>query len=237
MAFDPAKLPKLHNFLALYNSGMMNNLDEDMYKSFGGDDILKNLKEFDPDARWEYTAAGMGNEGSGGPSDKGSYRLQFDVSKLPKPKFGDMYEARNTDLVENMKDPSYKYDDEYYGSITHAKNVTKPKDPFWTKIAPLVVGMGAPMGAGYLAGMGIGGAGLTSGLTGSGLGNAAGGALGKAIASGVKGLPSMAGGISQGNFNPTSLAKTGLSFVPGMQSVSQWLPVLQAAYGMTKGRR
>lgn len=234
MAFDVNKLPKLHNFLALYNSGMMNNLDDDMYKAYGGDDIIKSLKEFDPDAHWEYTAPGMGNEGSGGPSDKGSYRLQFDISKLPKPKGMDTYEARNTELTGGMYNPAMKYDDENYGSITHSKNVKKPKDPLWTKLAPMVPGMLAPWAAGYLATMGIGGAGLTGAATGSGLGAGASGALGKAISSGVKALPGIAGGVSQGNY--TGLAKAGLSFVPGMQSVSQWLPVAQAAYGMTRGR-
>lgn len=238
MAFDPAKLPKLQNFLNYYRSGLDGNtMTQEMYDAYGGDDILATLKQFDPNASWEYHD-NMTGGGEGGPSGVGGYVLNYDQSKLPKTKFGSVFNVKQAGQGNDVYDDKYVYDDENYGKITHYKNVKKPKDPMWTKIAPLVVGMGGPALGAALAGAGIGGAaGLTSAVTGSGMGSMASGALGKGIAGMVRGMPSMASNAASGNWQGAGMSAlgSGLGMAGGaMADIGRWLPVANGALGMMR---
>jgi hypothetical protein len=157
----------LEAFLHAVTSGH-NVLTQEMYDHFGGDAILDALRKYDPDAR--FTETQMPGEGNGI-----GYRLDFDASKLPASKGGMAgYDLNPSNLHDNVKNPGAVYDDPVYGSVTNSANFYKDADPLWTKLAPIAVGMLAPMAGAALAGAGIGGtAGLTAAATGSGLGGAA----------------------------------------------------------------
>jgi len=249
MAFDPNKLPKLQNFLNYYTEGHMGDgggMNQEMYDYYQGDEMLKMLQQFDPSASWEYND-NMTGGGEGGPSGVGGYKLNYNHALLPKSKFGDEFIKPVKDKTE-VYDDKYVYDDENYGKITLSKNVKKPKDPMWTKLAPLAVGMGGPMIGAALAGAGIGGAaGLTSSVTGSGMGAAAGGMLGKGIGGAVKALPGFARNVSSGNWAGAGMSALGagagvmgglggtLGHVgQGLSTVGKWLPLANAAAGMMR---
>jgi hypothetical protein len=248
MAFDPAKLPKLQSFLDYFRSGYDgNSMTQEVYDAYKGDDMLNLLKEFDPDASWSYNDNTTGG-GEGGPSGQGAYVLNYNASKLPKSKYGSFLDVKPVKEGTEVYDDKYTYDDENYGKVTHYKNVKKPKDPMWTKLAPLVVGMGGPMVGAALAGAGIGGAaGLTSAVTGSGMSGAAGGALGKGISGAVKALPGAGRSIAGGDWRGLAGSAAGMGLgmlggmggavgnvAQGMSSLSRWLPVANAAYGMMR---
>lgn len=169
--------PSLRSWLLQQKSGY-NVLTPEMYNYFGGDEILKQLQQFDPNARWTVSDIG-GNEG--GPSGQG-LRLDFDPSKLPGvggPGAGrSIYDTGFVPVYDNsnLHNADMTYDDPYFGRLTPYKNVVKPKADWWEYAAPLAVGLLAPYAAAGLAGAGIGGtAGLTSSVTGSGVAAGAGG--------------------------------------------------------------
>lgn len=232
MAFDLNainKIPDLSGFLRYYRSGYGNgNTNQEMYDYFGGDDILRALQKFDPDARWNVDEDGVGNK---------SYNLSYDVSKLPSNKFGDFLNMKPIYNDKNdLYDSKIQYHDDNWGQITHTKNVKKAKDPMWTKVAPLVPGMLAPWAAGMLAAGGIGaGAGLTSGVTGSGL--AAGAKAPGFLANMVRGLPGIGSNISSGNWG--NLGQTAASVAGGamgMPNLGTAINLAKTGYNLTRSR-
>lgn len=155
----------LETFLHLVTSGH-NVLTPEMYQHFGGDAILKELQKYDPNARFTETL--MGSEGS----DTGM-RLDFDATLLPKSERGMAgFDLNPSNLHENLRTNRPAGDDDVYGSVRNSSEFAPDQEALWTKLAPLVVSMGAPLAAGALAGAGIGAAGMTAGVTGSGLGGA-----------------------------------------------------------------
>ena len=240
MAFDPGKLPKLQNFLNYYTGGHMGDsggMNQEMYDFYGGDEMLKIMQQFDPNAYWEYMDNTTGGN-EGGPSGQGGYKLNYNQALLPKTKFGDVFNVKPIADGREVYDDKYVYDDENYGKVTHYKNVKKAKDPMWTKLAPLVVGVGGPMAGDALAGAGIGGAaGLTSAVTGSGMGGAASGALGKGISSMVRGMPNTAQAAVNGDWRGAagSALGAGLGMAGGtLASIGKWLPLANSAVGMMR---
>lgn len=153
----------LESFLRAITSGH-NVLSREMLDHFGGDDIIKALQAYDPDARLtETTMPGESNGQQG-------WRVDFDWSKLPQSKAGSDWSINPSNLHDKVKNPGAVYDDPVYGSVTNSANFYKDADKLWTKLAPMAVGALAPMAGAALAGAGIGGAaGLTAGATGSGL--------------------------------------------------------------------
>ena len=158
----------LETFLAMYRSGQ-NVLTPEMYEYFGGDAMLEQLRKYDPNATFTDTAT-YGGEGGDGPMGK---RLDFEISKLPSVHGIAPYQLSLSNAHERVKDPSKVYDDPNYGSVTDARNFYKDPDAKWTKFAPLVVSLLAPMAGGALAAAGIG-AGGTAGITGAAAGLGAG---------------------------------------------------------------
>lgn len=174
----------LETFLHAVTSGH-NVLTQEMYDHFGGEAILDALRKYDPEARFTETRMG-------GDDDRIGYRLDFDASKLPASKGGKAgFDLNPSNLHDRTKNPNAVYDDPVYGKVTNSANFYKDADAEWTKYAPLVVSVLAPMAGSALAAAGIGGtAGLTAGVTGSGLGGAA--TIGKAGAQLIAKLPNLA---------------------------------------------
>jgi len=187
----------LEDFLRAYTSGA-NIFTPEMLDHFGGQDaLLSALRTFDPNAQATTTELGGGEGGGGGTG----VRFDFDVSKAPTSKGGTLgLDLRNSNFGK-LKDPNAVYSDDNYGSVTNSKNVVKPTDPLWVKLAPLLVSVAAPYAGGALAGMGIGGAaGMTAAATGSGLSGAS--SLPTWLTSQLAKAPSYAGQIANGQFNP-----------------------------------
>lgn len=200
-AADPVSA-NLRGWLQQFRSGM-NVLSPEMYQLYNGDEILRELQKFDPNARWTPTAQ-WGGEGGDGPM---GYRLDYDVTKLPTvggPGGGrDVFGWAAVQDGANLIRPEMVYEDPYYGKITPSQNIKKAADPWWTYAAPLAVGVVAPWAAGLAAGAGIGGAaGLTSAVTGSGVAPGATSWWTNAM----RGAPSVAKQVASGNFNPAAFA-------------------------------
>jgi hypothetical protein len=198
--------PSLRNFLLQYVSGY-NVLPQEMYDLYGGDEILRQLQQYDPSAKWVPTAT-YGGEGGDGPM---GYRLEFDPRALPAvdgPGGGKNFFETGLAPVhdgEDMYRGEMVYEDPIYGTLTPRQNIKKAADPWWTYAAPLAVGVLAPWAAGGLAAAGVGGtAGLTGAVTGSGVAAAAGGSPWWAQA--LRGLPNYARQIDTGTFNPATAA-------------------------------
>lgn len=202
----------LEDFLRAYTSGA-NIFTPEMLDHFGGQDaLLSALRTFDPNAQATTTELGGGEGGGGGTG----VRFDFDVSKAPTSKGGTLgLDLRNSNFGK-LKDPNAVYSDDNYGSVTNSKNVVKPTDPLWVKLAPLLVSVAAPYAGGALAGMGIGGAaGMTAAATGSGLSGAS--SLPTWLTSQLAKAPSYAGQIANGQFNPiNTLLNIGLGQGAGM---------------------
>jgi hypothetical protein len=229
----------LASFLRQYHSGQ-GTMTPEMYAHFGGDDILAQLKKFDPNAGVTDTSIG-GGEGGDGQMGK---RLDFDISKLPSSKSGlDVLDMRTTSGAKEkdgytfLRNKDAVFQDENYGEITHAKNIGKNSDfldKYGPMIGPLLVSMVAPMAApamfgamsGGVLGAGALGAGFTSGVTGGAAGLGAGsipGAMGAGTFSASNapswlkqlGKPSslkgLGGQIQKGKFNPMAAAGTAAS--------------------------
>lgn len=148
-----------------------------MYQYFGGDDILKQLQQYDPNAKWTDTDLGGGEGGSRGTGK----RLDFDITKMPTSKLpnGQVHGlhglAPSNGSSGGLINPGYKWDDPVYGSVTDSKNLKFKREGIdkWAPAIAALIAMGGPAIAGALAGAGIGGAGLTGAVTGSGVGGSA----------------------------------------------------------------
>lgn len=224
--------PDLGTFLNYYNSGYgSQTMSEEMFNHWGGNDLLEAIRKYDPNAQWTQGQMGGENGGNG-------YRLDFDLNKMPTPAgfkdWGEGINARSSSFGDMINKNMVK-NDPHYGSITHVKNIKKPSDKWWTYAAPLAVGIGGPMLGGYLASLGIGGAGLTSAATGSGLT----GSAPKWLANTLKGLPKSVGSMAKNGFNPMQLAGLAGGMIPGMQNVGQMLQyykMASMAKNLMKGR-
>lgn len=223
----PNTTPDLSGFLRFYRSGQWSDLDQSQYDYWGGDDILKALQKYDPDARWDY---GVDDNGV-----KTNYNLKYDQSKLPGNKFGDFLNMKPIYTDHNeLYDPKLQYKDENWGQITHTRNVKKPTDPLWTKVAPLVPGIVAPWAAGLLAASGVGAAGLASSVTGSGLAGGAGSGWGSSL---VRGLPGIGRSIASGDWS--NLGQTAAGVAGGAMGVPQLgtaVNLAKTGYNLTRSR-
>jgi hypothetical protein len=171
----------LASILQALQSGS-SQFSQDQLDYYGGRDaILSALRSFDPNAQITETDIGGGEGGSQGRG----FRFDYDPSKAPKSKGGTLGH------------------DAAYGKVTNSANVVKAQDPLWVKLAPLLVSIAAPMAGGALAGMGIGGAGLTAAATGSGLGAAS--SLPAWATNLIGKAPNLARTLASGSFDPVSL--------------------------------
>ena len=156
----------LETFLAAYRSGH-NVLTPEMYAYYGGDNLLNEIRKFDPNATFSDVQAGPDSPERG-------MRLDFDINKLPAVNGIAPDKLMLSNAHDRVKDPSKVYNDPNYGSVTDGRNFYKDQDAEWTKYAPLVVSLLAPMAGGALAAAGIGAAGGTAGVTGAAAGLGAG---------------------------------------------------------------
>jgi len=223
----------LETFLRAYTSGA-NVFTPEMLDHFGGKDaLLSALRTFDPNAQATVTDLGGGEGGSSGQG----VRFDFDVSKAPTSKGGTLgLDLRNSNFGQ-LKNKNAVFADDNYGSVTNSRNVVKPTDPLWVKLAPLVVGALAPMAGAAMAGAGIGGAaGLTAGATGSGLTGAS--SLPSWLTSQLAKAPTYAGQIAGGNFNPVSMiANAALGQGAGMLGVDPGIAKTALTLGQLAARR
>ncbi len=215
----------LETFLHAVTSGH-NVLTQEMYDHFGGDAILDALRKYDPDARFTETRMG-------GDDDRIGYRLDFDWSKLPETKAGKGWSLNPSNLHDHVKNPNAVYDDPVYGKVTNSANFYKDADATWTKLAPIAVGMLAPMAGAALAGAGIGGtAGLTAGVTGSGLGGA--GTIPAWAAKLIAKAPQLAGQIDNGQWQnalQSILMQAGTAAGLPMNTIKTGITLAQLAKG------
>ena len=221
------KIPDLSGFLRYYRSGYGNgNTNQEMYDYFGGDDILKALQKFDPSARWNMTQDDSGNK---------NYDLSYDISKLPSNKFGQFLDMKPMYNDHNdLYMPDLHYQDQNWGNITHTKNVKKPTDPTWTKLAPLVPGLVAPWAAGMLAANGIGAAGMASSVTGSGV---AAGKVPGFIANLTRGLLGIGANVSSGNFGNLGQQAAGMvGGALGMPNLGTAINLAKTGYNLSRSR-
>lgn len=170
--------PALQAWLISNRSGH-NVLTDEMYDYYNGDEILRQIQQFDPNARWVASALGGGE---GGISGTGR-RLDFDVTKLPAvggP--GGGQSIFDSGLVPMLEGADFfhgdmMYDDPYYGRLTPVQNVKKQGNTLET-MAPYIaaaISLGGPALAGALLAGGIGAGVATGAVTGSGVAAAAGG--------------------------------------------------------------
>jgi hypothetical protein len=235
-------------FLRNYRSGHV-ALTPEMYQHFGGDELLKSLQQFDPNAKWTDTEIGGGEGGSQGMGK----RLDFDVTKMPNSKTPGGKDISWSEIApsnfgsDGLKNPDFKWDDENYGEVTDSRNIKREVSGI-EKYAPLIaaaIAMGGPMAGGLLAGAGIGGgAGFTSAVTGGAAGLGAGsvpGALGAGTFAGstpgwatnaVKGLPSSMDKIKGGDLTALLPVLIGMS---GLDPKLAW--ALKQAAGAAQGNK
>lgn len=256
MPFNTSKLPttpSLADMLKLqnYHGGVW---DDVQYKA-RGKALLDAVRKYDPNAAWVDHHSG----GEGGDLHDG-FQLQYDPNKLPKNAYGNVGTFGITPWADpsskdfknygNLYDPKDVKNDSNYGWSIDSRNNVHEKDPGWTKVAPVVIGGLAGVGA--LAGAApamAGVAGGTAGVTGEAAGLAAGniassaatGSLAGLVSNGVKSLPSTVMGIQSGNFNPALSLAGGIasSFIPGMGDLGQYIKYAQLAnqaYSITRGR-
>lgn len=189
----------LEMFLHAMHGG--GTLGQEAWDRLGGEQIIKELQKYDPEAKVTETTIGGGGDN---PSGEKGYRIDVDLTKLPKSKLG----LAGFDLIptydnSRLRNPSAVEEDPLYGKVTNSANQLKAPDAPWTKFAPLIVTALAPMAGAAMAGAGLGGAGLTASVTGSGLGGSS--SIPGWLAQALKGAPSTARSIANDNFNPMSL--------------------------------
>jgi hypothetical protein len=220
-------MASLETFLRMYHSGQ-GTLSPEMFQHFGGEDLLKQVQQFDPSAQWSDADMGGGEGGSQGMGK----RLDFDITKMPTPKHSDVLNLRPANYgSKGLHNDKYQWADENYGQVTESKNIKREVSGI-EKYAPLIaaaISMGGPALGAALAGAGIGGAaGLTAGVTGSGLTGVNAFNLPNWLVQQMAKLPQTAGKISQGKFDFTSLlpmagSAAGLdpNLMRGAQTLSQ----------------
>lgn len=231
----------LENFLRAYTSGMT-ALTPEMYDHFGGDDILEQIRKFDPNAKWKDDVLTSGGEaGSGGIAAK---RLDFDISKLPGSQRGSagLYDLAPSNLHANLKNPNLAaYDDPVYGSVRNSREFAPDKMTLLEIIGPLLVSLAAPMAGSALAGMGIGAAGGTAGVTGGLAGLGAGNIASGGVPTWLTKLAYKAPGIARGQangFNPGALISTGIGLGAGELGINPNITSGAMTLGqLARGRR
>lgn len=202
--------PALRTWLLQQVSGQ-NVLTPEMYQHLNGDDILAQVQKFDPSARWTLVDISGGEGGSAGQG----LRLDFDPAKMPAvagPGGGrSIYETGLVPVYDDSKlhNPNMIYDDPYYGRLTVAANVVKPKQDWWVTAAPLVIAGLATAGAGIpalAAGGGIAAEGGTAAVTGAAAGldaaNIAAGGAGSWWSQLLQKSPSLLNQTPNGPFTP-----------------------------------
>lgn len=175
-AFAEGLEPSLRQLLIQQRSGY-NLLSDEQLQTWGGAQILDNVRQFDPNANWTYVPGGS-NEGG---DIAGGWRLDFDPSAIPAAGAGTNHPELNfVPIDENTRltNGAMVYDDPYYGRVTPYHNVQKERDPWWVTAAPIAVSLVAPWAAGVAAGAGIGTAGLASTVTSGAYAGGAAGASG-----------------------------------------------------------
>lgn len=243
----------LESFLRYYVSGHGDlPITQEQYDHFGGDDILKAVQKYNPEAKWVDADIGGGEAGE---YSKGK-KLVFGgdgLIHLPTSQSGlDLTNMRPSNFGSaGLHNPDAVYQDENFGSITDAKNL-KRKNEGIEKYAPYIaaaISMLAPVAAPALFGaLGAGtvAAGATSAATAGAAGLAAGstpGALGAGTftAANAPGWASQAAkqatGLvrstgsqaSSGGFDLTSLLGTAASIagIPGAGYAKAILPLIQ----------
>ncbi len=196
----------LADFLSAVTTGN-NVLTPEMYAYFGGDNILSELRKYDPEARF----TDIDNSGN----DSGAYsgkRLDFDWNKLPKSKAGSDFSINPSNLHDTVLNPGAVYDDPVYGKVTNSGNFAPDKKTALETYGPLVMaaitmGAGALGAAPAMAGVAGGTAGVTGGAAGLAAGNIATGGAGSFLTTLLSKSPQLAKQLTQsgGNFNIMSL--------------------------------
>jgi len=173
----PTLDPKLRMWLLAQQSGSTALTDE-MYDYYKGDDILRQVQQFDPNARWVPTALGGGESGNYGVG----HRLEFEGGLLPKvggPGGGKtIFDSGLVPVYDDsqLHNGSMVYNDPYYGPLTPMQNVKKQGNILETAL-PFIgaaISLGGPALAGSLAAAGIGAGAATGAVTGSGVAAGAG---------------------------------------------------------------
>jgi hypothetical protein len=199
----------LELFLRAYHSGhFAGGLTPEMYAHFGGDEIMRQLQQYDPGAHWEDTLVGGGGEGAGagvmGKKFVGGTPGQIIT---PASKSGiDLLNLRPANFGSGgLYRPDMVFNDDIYGQVTHSGNI-KDKVEGLERYAPYIaaaIAMGGPALGGALLAGGLGGVGLTSAVTGGAAG------LGAGSIPGALGAGSFASGA-----NAPWWAKTGVKAIP-----------------------
>jgi hypothetical protein len=213
---QPQSTPDLQD-LTFFNNRSMGGVDEAEMNSERSQNMLTNLKKFDPNAQYVATYGGEGN--------LTGYTLNFDASKLPGPSGGQLgqggagmsgvgsgntFMPRFSTVQDKMSliNPGAVHNSSHYGHITDNRNLMNK--PGWLDWAgPMLVG---------------------------GFGGLLGG--GGALASLLQKAPGIINSAMNGQFNPMNLASAGLGFMPGVPPFMQTLSRLGLnAYNMTRGRK
>jgi hypothetical protein len=194
----------LEMFLRAATSGH-GTITPELWQHFGGDQIVEQLKKYDPNVSVIEEDIGGGEAGSSG---KG-FRINVDMTKLPRSKKGTPgldLRASNFLPDERVLPGSEAYHDEVYGDVRNSKEFSKAKPSWWEIAAPIAVSMVAPMAGAALAAGGIGGAaGMTAAATGSGLTGINSMNLPQWLIQAMAKAPQTAGQISKGNFDPLGM--------------------------------
>lgn len=210
----------LEGLLRFVNSGYRTQaINDDMYKYFGGDDILAAAQKYDPNAHWVEDSNGGGE---GGANNVGR-RLEFDHTKLPASARGTAgYDLRSSNHAEKVRNPNSKAaDDENYGSVRNSLEFLKDKDQAWTKYAPMLVGGLAGAGGMGLLGAGIAGgtSAVTGGAAGLAAGNIASGGASNLLTQLASKAPQYARQISTGSFDLNSILRAVASYGGGQLGI------------------
>jgi hypothetical protein len=219
--------PTLRDWL-LQQHGGANVLNDAQYDYFKGDEVLRQIQQFDPNARWTTTDIGGGEGGGVG---RGR-RLDFDVTKLPgvggPGRGASIYDTGFVPVYDDSKlhNSNMVYNDALYGNLTPYRNVDKGPTPFLEKYGPLIaaaIAMGGPAAAAALAAGGIG-AGAGAASLGAGAGAWGGAALADGAAaapwwatSAVKAIPTLGknvGALTAPNYATGPVAKAPVQYNP-----------------------
>jgi len=186
---------------------------------------LEFIKQYDPNAKivtkqTQRTSGGGENlsnlyDDYGNPLMDTTYDLEYDASKLPKPKGGSNFVNMGEYQSDREIDKKYSYLDPIFGPMTYKGNIKQDFNPVDT-FGPMAVGALASFGFPMLA------YGMSGGALGS-LPSLGAGLSGMGKVSSLTNLPKTAGQLVTGGFNPASLVNAGLSVAGAAGALPSWL--------------
>lgn len=151
MPYDLSKIPpsgNLGNFLNIWQNSDARGQDSAYYDTHG-EDVLNNMRNYDPNAYWEKVDGH--NEGDNWVGD--SYNMKFDETKLPRDSYGNSFRnlaavrqenGNQTSMGRDLRDGKAVWDSPY-GKVTSRRNMQPEKSTALDRFANTAWGFGTSM--------------------------------------------------------------------------------------------